>query len=53
MEINIVPVPEKGDLTKTDNYRGISLTSIFSKTLIFECKSVQDEILGATAVLRI
>ena len=30
---NIVPVPEKGDLTKTDNYRGISLTSIVSKTL--------------------
>lgn len=30
---NIVPVPKKGDLTKTDNYRGISLTSIVSKTL--------------------
>ena len=30
---NIVPVPKKGDLTKVDNYRGISLTSIVSKTL--------------------
>ena len=30
---NIVPVPKKGDLTKTDNYRGIALTSIVSKTL--------------------
>ena len=29
----IVPVPKKGDLTKTDNYRGISLTSIISKTM--------------------
>ena len=30
---NIVPVPKKGDLTKVDNYRGISLTSIVAKTL--------------------
>lgn len=30
---NIVPVPKKGDLTKTDNYRGIALTSIVCKTL--------------------
>ena len=30
---NIVPVPKKGDLTKADNYRGISLTSIVSKTM--------------------
>jgi len=30
---NIVPVPKTGDLTKTDNYRGISLTSIIAKTL--------------------
>ena len=30
---NIVPVPKKVDLNKTDNYRGISLTSIVSKTL--------------------
>ena len=29
---NIVPVPTSGDLTKTDNYRGISLTSIMAKT---------------------
>ena len=31
--INIVPVPKKGNLTKVDNYRGIALTSIVSKTL--------------------
>ena len=30
---HIVPVPKTGDLTKTDNYRGISLTSIICKTL--------------------
>ncbi len=31
--LNIVPVPKKGNLTKVDNYRGIALTSIVSKTL--------------------
>ena len=30
---NIIPVPKKGDLTSTDNYRGIALTSIIAKTL--------------------
>ena len=29
----IVPVPKKGNLSKVDNYRGIALTSIVSKTL--------------------
>ena len=29
---NIVPIPTSGDLTKTDNYRGISLTSTMAKT---------------------
>ena len=28
-----MPVPKKGNLTKVDNYRGIALTSIVSKTL--------------------
>ena len=32
-QLNIVPVPKKGNLTKVDNYRGIALTSIVSKTL--------------------
>ena len=29
----IVPVPKKGDLSRTSNYRGISLTSVALKTL--------------------
>ena len=29
---NIVPVPASGDLTKAENYRGISLTFIMAKT---------------------
>ena len=29
---NILPVPKSGNLTKADNYRGISLTSIMAKT---------------------
>ena len=30
---NIVPVPEKGVLNDTNNYRGVSLTSLLAKTL--------------------
>jgi hypothetical protein len=30
--INIKPIPKSGDLTKPDNYRGISLSSILAKT---------------------
>ena len=29
--MNIVPVPKSGDLSKTDNYRGISLICIIAK----------------------
>ena len=29
---NIVPVPKSGDITKADNYRGISFTSVIAKT---------------------
>ena len=29
--INIVPVPKSGDMSKTDNYRGISLISVVTK----------------------
>ena len=29
---NIIPIPKSGNLTITDNYRGISLTSIMAKT---------------------
>ena len=30
----IIPVPKRGDLTKTDSYRGIAPTSIISKTIM-------------------
>eukprot|EP00116_Pleurobrachia_bachei_P001743 sb/3462005/ len=30
---NIMPVPKKGDLTRVENYRGIALSSVISKTL--------------------
>ena len=29
--INIIPIPKSGYLTKTDNYRGISLSSVVAK----------------------
>ena len=29
--LNIIPIPKSGDLTKTDNYRGISLSSVVAK----------------------
>ena len=29
--MNIIPVPKSGDLSKTDNYRGISLICIIAK----------------------
>ena len=29
--INIIPIPKSGDLTKTDNYRGIGLSSVVAK----------------------
>ena len=32
-KLDIIPVPKKGDLSCTDNYRGISLSSIVSKTI--------------------
>ena len=30
--LNIVPIPKSGDLSLTDNYRGISLSSVVAKT---------------------
>ncbi|XP_071480459.1 uncharacterized protein [Diadema antillarum] len=30
--LNIIPVPKSGDLSQTDNYRGICLSSVVSKT---------------------
>ena len=32
-QLNIIPVPKKGNLTMTENYCGIALTSIVTKTL--------------------
>ena len=30
--LNIIPIPKSGNLTKVDNYRGISLSSVVAKT---------------------
>ena len=31
--VNLIPVPKKGDLTKTGNYRGIAISSVVAKLL--------------------
>ena len=49
---NIVRVPKSGDLTKADNYRGISFTSIMAKTynrmLLNRIRPVLDPLLRPT-----
>jgi hypothetical protein len=46
---NIVPIIKSGDLTKTDNYRGISLSSVVAKVynimLLNRIRSVLDPLL--------
>jgi len=46
--LGIIPIPKKGDLTVTDNYRGISLTQIASKVynrcLLNRVRHVIDEV---------
>ena len=49
--MNIIPVPKLGDLSVTDNYRGISLTYIMAKRFnrlilnrITEVKWIQNKI---------
>ena len=46
---NIIPVPKKGDLTDTNNYRGISLTSLVAKMLnrmiLYRIKSEIEKVL--------
>lgn len=45
----LTPIPKKGDLKKTDNYRGISLTQvaskIFNRCLLNRIRPVIDEVL--------
>ena len=31
--LNLLPLPKSGDLSKTENYRGIALTSLIMKTI--------------------
>ena len=46
---NIIPIPKSGNLTITDNYRGISLTSIMAKTynrmLLHQIRPILDPLL--------
>ena len=46
---NIIPVPKKGDLADTNNYRGISLTSLVAKMLnrmiLYRIKSEIEKVL--------
>ena len=31
--LNLLPLPKSGDLSKTENYKGIALTSLLMKTI--------------------
>ena len=50
--LNIVPIPKSGDLTNTDNYRGISLSSLLAKMynrmLLNRIRPVLDPLLRTT-----
>ena len=50
--LNIVPVPMSGDLSKTNNYRGISLSSLVAKTynriILNRLKPVLDPLLRSS-----
>ena len=45
----LIPVPKKGDLTKTDNYRGISLSQVgakvYNRCLLNRIRPVLDKVL--------
>ena len=55
--MNIVPVPKSGDLTNTNNYRGISLiciiAKIYNRLILNRIRSVIDVKLRYTTVAQI
>ena len=50
-ESTIIPIPKKGDRTNPDNYRGITLTSVFSKVFLHVVQNRIDRWLDLSEII--